>query len=88
MIRVIVELIPSGFIPLRRTLASMTIANESNLADLSDYSVEAMEGQNYLAGFGPRNMSAVVKGHDRRQSVWHLIAKAASAAAEAESDPL
>ena len=32
-------------------------------------------------------MSAVVENHDRR-SVWHLIAKAAAAAAEAESDPL
>jgi hypothetical protein len=88
MIRIIVELIPSGFTPLRRTIASMTISNESNLADLSDYSVKAMEGQNDLAGLGPRNMSATVEAHDRRQSVWALIGKAAAAAAEAECDPL
>lgn len=88
MIRIIVELIPSGFAPLRRTIASMTISNESNMADLSDYSVQAMEAKNDLAGLGSRNMSATVEGHDRRQSVWHLIAEAAAAAAEAESDPL
>ncbi|QRI72612.1 hypothetical protein JQ507_14565 [Bradyrhizobium sp. PSBB068] len=88
MLRVVVDLIPGGFTPLRRTIACMTIANESNLADQSDYRIEAMEGRNHLADLPPRNMSAVVENHDRRQSVWHLIAKAAAAAAEAESDPL
>ncbi len=88
MLRIVVDLIPGGFNPLRRTIATMSIANESNLSDQSNYRVEAMEGQNDLAGLPPRNMGAMVENHDRRQSVWHLIAKAAAAAAEAESDPL
>jgi hypothetical protein len=88
MLRIVVDLIPGGFTPLRRTIATMSIANESDLSDRSDYSVEAMEGRNELAGLPPRNMSAVVEQHDRRQSVWILIAKAAAAAAEAKSDPL
>jgi hypothetical protein len=84
MLRIVVDLIPGGFNPLRRTIATMTIANVSNLADRSDYAVEAMEGANGLAGFPPRNISAEVLDHDRRQSVWALISKAAHAAAEAE----
>jgi hypothetical protein len=88
MLRIVVDIVPGGFQPLRRTIASMTIANISDLADRSNYSVEAMEGANDLAGLPPRHMGAEVLDHDRRQSVWSLIAKAAAAAAEAESDPL
>jgi hypothetical protein len=88
MLRVTVDLIPAGYNPLRRTIASMTIANLTALANRSDYRVEAMEDQNNLAGLPPRNMSATVEDHDRRQSVWNLIAKAAAAAAEAKASPL
>jgi hypothetical protein len=88
MLRVTVDLIPGGFNPLRRTIGTMTVANVSDLADRSNYNVEAMEGRNHLAGLPPRNMSAVVEDHDRRQSVWSLIAKAAAAIDAAESDEL
>jgi len=43
MLKVTIDLIPGGCSAPRRTIATMCIANESDLADLSDYSVEAME---------------------------------------------
>ena len=88
MLRVTIDLVPGGFKPLRRTIATMSIANLSELADRSDYRVEAMEGPNDLAGLSARNVTAAVEDHNRRQSVWALIAKAAAAVAEEEGDPL
>jgi len=88
MLHVVIDLIPGGFEPLRRRIASMTIANVSNLADRSNYTIEAMEGANPLTGLPPTNISTAVHNHDRRQSVWVLIAEAAAAAAQAESDPM
>lgn len=88
MLRITVDIVPGGFEPLRRHIALMTIANVTCLADRSDYVVEAMEGANPLAGSPPRNTSARINGHDRNQSVWTLVAKAAAVIAEAESDPL
>jgi hypothetical protein len=84
MLKITVTLIPGGFEPLRRTVAAMSIANLSNLADRSDYRVEAIERQNRLAGLPARSFRTEVKDHDRRQSVWALVAKAALAVAEAE----
>ena len=55
MLRVIVELIPGGFGPLRRTIGSIRISNLSDLADLSDYRVEMREAANPLAGTPARN---------------------------------
>ena len=78
MLVVTIELVPGGFTPLRRTIASMRIANISNLADVSDYLVEATEGANPLAGTPARNGDVVLHHHDRRQSVWALLARAAS----------
>jgi len=46
------------------------------LADVSDYTVEAMESANPLTGDAPRNAACVMLAHDRRQSVWSLLAKA------------
>jgi hypothetical protein len=81
MLQITVTLVPGGFEPLRRTVATMSIANLSNLSDWSDYGVEATEKENDLAGLPARLMRAEVTDHDRRQSVWVLIAKAASAVA-------
>lgn len=88
MIIVTVELMPGGYAPRRRTIASMRIANVSECADISDYSINLLEAANPLAGSPPRNGSCEVLAHDRRQTVWSLIAKAASAALEAEFDEL
>jgi hypothetical protein len=77
MLRVTVELIPGGYQPFRRTIATMNIGNVTDLADVSDYKIHATEAANPLTTTPPRSASGVVSRHDRRQSVWALIAKAA-----------
>jgi hypothetical protein len=52
----------------------MRIANISNLADVSDYAIDLMEGANPLTGSPARTASCGVTGHDRRQDVWVLLA--------------
>jgi hypothetical protein len=76
MLRLTIELVPGGFEPMRRTIASMRISNMSDLADCSDYLVEAMEVANALTGDPPRSVEGIVLAHDRKQSVWALLAKA------------
>jgi hypothetical protein len=73
---------------MRRTIGTLRIANISDLAEISDYAVDVLEAANPLAGTKPRNASCSVEGHDRRQSIWALIAKAAEAAMKAEYDEL
>jgi hypothetical protein len=84
MLRVTIDLVPGGFAPAGRTIATMRIANSSDLADISDYRIEATEGRNPLAGTPQRSAACQVLGHDRRQSVWALLAKAAEAACRAK----
>lgn len=73
MLRVTIELVPGGFGPLTRKIASMRISNLSPLADPSDYQVEAIEGANPLTGMPQQHVECVVRGHRRRQSVWVLL---------------
>jgi hypothetical protein len=88
MLKVTVEILPAGVSSLRRTLAVMTIGNLSNLADLSDYEVSAMESPNPLACTNARGTSVKVIGHRRRQSVWKLVGAAIAAMEDAEFDEL
>jgi hypothetical protein len=76
MIRMFVEVHPGGRSELRRTLAIMTVANRSDLADTSDYQVVAIEGANSLTGAPARRCVFKVLAHARRQSVWKLIGAA------------
>jgi hypothetical protein len=76
MLVVTVDLVPGGYEPYRRNIGSMRIINVSNLAEVSDYDVGAMEGANALTGHPPRSAACTVLAHDRRQSVWALLAKA------------
>lgn len=85
MLVITIDLVPSGYEPHRRTIASMHISNMSALADLSDYRIDAMEGANQLTGDPPRNASCVVLAHERRQSVWALIEKACARILKADS---
>jgi hypothetical protein len=62
---------------VRRTVGSLRIANRSDLADISDYCVEALKAANPLTGSPPGIASCEVIGHNRRQSIWTLLAKAA-----------
>lgn len=84
MLRLIIELVPGGYAPATRTIASMRISNVSDLADVSDYRVEAMEGANRLSGDPARNGECVVLAHDRRQSVWKLLEKACAEIVKAD----
>jgi hypothetical protein len=84
MLRVTIDLVPSGYEPLRRTIATMIIGNMSDLADFSNYRIEVMEAENKLTSQPPRSCVCEVLEHDRRQSVWALIEKAAEAALTAD----
>jgi hypothetical protein len=88
MLRVIIEILPNGHRELRRTIASMAICNTSNLADVSDYGIDVVEAANPLTGTPSRSTSCKVLRHDRRQSVWTLLAKAAAEIEKAEFDEL
>jgi hypothetical protein len=83
-----IDLVPGGNPELRRTVGSLRIANKSDLADISNYSVKAVQAANPLAGSPAGIRSCEVTGHDRRQGIWALLAKAAEAAARAELDEL
>ena len=85
MLVIKVELWPGGYEDMKRTLAKADIGNMSSLADVSDYQVAASEGANPIAGTPAWKGRGLLHQHDRRQSVWALVAKAAAwAAAEAE----
>jgi hypothetical protein len=86
MIKLTVEIIPGGYIEGRRTIGRMQIANISNLARQSDYRVDLTEGENPLAGTKAFACTVYVRGHDRNQSVWSLVAAALTAARSADSE--
>jgi hypothetical protein len=78
MLVITVDLVPGGFAPMRRTIAAMNISNISDLAELSDYLIEASETSNPLADTPSRDVRCVIRGHARAQSVWALLAKASA----------
>jgi hypothetical protein len=82
MLRVTIELIPGGDENRRRELARMHIANLSNLAVMSDYTIYANEGVNPHARTVAWEIRGMISRHDREQSVWALVAKAAAWAAD------
>jgi hypothetical protein len=85
MLVIRVELWPGGDERFKTVLARAGIGNVSNLAEVSDYELVASEGANPLTGTPPWKGRVLLHQHDRRQSVWALVAKAAAwAAAEAE----
>ena len=88
MLLITIDLLPGGHASRRRTIASMQIGNTTNLADISDYRINAMEGANPLTGTPPRSATCIVTGHDRNQAVWALVARAASEIMTAEFDEL
>jgi len=61
-----------------KTIAGADIANISDLADVSDYLVTGYEHASPVTGLPDRGSTARVIGHERRQSVWALIEKAAA----------
>jgi hypothetical protein len=85
MLVVTVELLPNGFSPMRRTIASMRISNLSDTADVSNYRVEAMERANPLTGSSPRSTECIVLAHARQQRVWALLQRACEEIIKMES---
>ncbi len=82
MLHVIVAIWPGGDKMLARAVAVASITNLSDLADVSDYALVAAEGYNPLTGALPWSRRGQIHRHDRRSSVWALVAKAAAWASE------
>jgi hypothetical protein len=82
MLRVTVEIWPGGDKTRARSLAIANVANVSDLANVSDYAVSVSEGYNPVTNTPPWSQRGQIYEHDRRTSVWALIAKVAVWAAE------
>lgn len=85
MLVITVDLVPGVYAPMRRTIAGMSISNISDLAEISDYRIEASETSNPLAGTPPHSVRCVIRGHARAQSVWALLARASEEIMKADS---
>ncbi len=83
MLIITIDIVPGGHESYCRNFGSMRIANLSNFGDTCDYAVEVMEAANPLTGDPPWNGKCIVLAHDRRQSVWALIARACEETLEA-----
>jgi hypothetical protein len=71
MLRVTIEYIPSGDEKRKRVIRTMTIANATNLADVSDYRID-VTGEN-----NAHKKRGVVRGHDRKRlGAWALLSRA------------
>lgn len=76
MLVITIDVVPGGYVPMRRTIAAMNIVNISDLAEVLDYRIEASETSNPLTGAPSRTVHCLIRGHARAQSVWALLAKA------------
>ncbi|MCL8483400.1 MULTISPECIES: hypothetical protein [Bradyrhizobium] len=76
MLVVTVDLAPGGDESRRRTIATMYVSNGSNLADVSDYLVTAMEAASPLTGNPAGIVEVKVLSHERKQRVWALLQRA------------
>ncbi|GAB9109877.1 hypothetical protein [Bradyrhizobium diazoefficiens] len=84
MLLVTIEVHPAGIRALRRTVGTLRIGNESDLADISDYRVHAMQSANPLTGEKAVAAEFMVLAHDRRQQVWPLLRRVCEAAMTAD----
>lgn len=82
MLRVTIELWPGGDNAGARTIATASVANVSDLSHVSDYALSVTEQYNPVAGTPAWSQRGHVLKHDRRASVWALVAKVATWAAE------
>ena len=82
MLRITVEIWPGGDKTRACAIATANVANVSDLANVSDYAVSVTEGHNPVTNTPPWTRSGKVFQHDRRTSVWTLVAKVATWAAE------
>jgi hypothetical protein len=61
-----------------KVIAGADIANISDLADVSDYLVSAYETASDVTHLPYRGRTFRVRDHQRRQSVWALVERAAA----------
>ncbi len=85
MLRITIELVPGGREHAKKTIATAEISNVSYLADVSDYVIEVDTKTCPNPRLPAWQSRGMIAGHDRRATVWALVAKAAAwAAKEAE----
>lgn len=75
--------VPAGFAPPRHDIGELRISNITDLARISDYSIDIIEAANPLTGTPRRTGGCRIEAHDRLQSVWALIERAAAGAQNA-----
>ncbi|WP_422050831.1 hypothetical protein [Shimia sp.] len=63
-----------------------TAANVSNLADISNYEVRTVERGYEPLGIPSSNTQEMISGHERRSSVWSLVATVAVLARREQGD--
>lgn len=73
MLVVTVELWPGGDPTHAKEIASIEIANISNLSEVSNYTVLAQQAGNPSLGIKPEKVAFTVYDHPRRQSVFALL---------------
>ena len=80
MIRIIVQLVPGGDERRARELGRAELGNLSlpGPGIISSFSIAASEGSNPLAGTGPWECRGTIENHDRRESVWKIVERAAA----------
>lgn len=61
-----------------RLIAGAKVTNVSDLADISDYHVEAVEAASEVTGLPDYHDEFPIVAHERRRSVWSLVRKVAS----------
>jgi hypothetical protein len=87
VLRITVEIWPGGDKTRAQAVAIANVANVSDLADLSDYAVSVTEGHNPVTNAPAWSQRGHLFQHDRRTSVWALIAKVAAWATEEAGKP-
>ena len=81
MLRIIVEIVPPAASRPKREVARAELSNVTDTGNVSDYSIEVEEGANGVTWAKAWEARGMICGHDREQSVWALVAKAAAWAA-------
>jgi hypothetical protein len=86
VIRVLVQMVPGCDERRTRELGRAELGNLSAAGPSIFYWIAACEGSNPLAGTGPWECRGTIENHDRRESVWKLVERAAAwAARQAEA---
>jgi hypothetical protein len=78
MLKIRIELVPGGDEACKCELGCAILGNVTDLDPVSDYQIRVREGYNPIAGTKAWDVCGMIVGHDRRQSAWSLVAKAAA----------